>query len=89
MQPTRKQILALSALRILQNHRRDGDPEQRQRTQVLITRTFEIAATRPDGTTEHWRRLGGTSMDHLAEAQDKAGLGGVVRVRPLTELEAA
>jgi len=42
--PSRDQLLALSALRILQNHRHDGDTLQQERTQELIVLTFGVAA---------------------------------------------
>ena len=49
---------------------------------------FLVSATRPDGHTDHWHRSGGSSVDHALEAQETAGLGGVVRVVPL-DLQAA
>lgn len=53
-------------------------------------RRFLISATQADGTCSHWSRTGGCSMDHILEAMDTAGLGGVVRVQPLRDvLEAA
>lgn len=51
---------------------------------------YLISATQADGTCSHWSRTGGCSMDHILEAMDTAGLGGVVRVQPLRDvLEAA
>ena len=44
---------------------------------------FLVSATRADGHTDHWHRCGGSSIDHALEAQEAAGLGGVVRVVPL------
>lgn len=46
-------------------------------------RQFHISATRPDGSTSTWAALGGASCDHLSDAIDAAGLGGVARVIPL------
>ena len=59
-------------------------PPRRTRPQV-----FQISIVRPDGTTHTLRRTGGQPCDHAQEGMDIAGIGGVVRVTPLTELEAA
>jgi len=83
----RAQLIAESALRILRNHARDGDAIRQRQTAALIT--FNIAIARADGSTERWQRQGGTSVDHTLEAMDHAGLGGVVRVLPLSMPEAA
>ena len=53
-----------------------------------LQRHFHITAVRPDGETSTWHRTGGSAIDHALDAQEWAGLGGVVRVIPL-ELEPA
>lgn len=50
---------------------------------------FRVRATRPDGHTTHYTAIGGTSCGHLVDAMDLAGLGGVVSVQPLAEVDAA
>lgn len=46
---------------------------------------FHVTATRADGSTEAYTAIGGSSCDHTLAAMDLAGLGGVVRVLPITE----
>lgn len=46
-------------------------------------RRFHVSIVRADGRADTWQRLGGNSIDHALEAQQAAGLGGVVRVVPL------
>lgn len=50
---------------------------------------FRVSATRPDGCTTEYTAIGGTSCGHTMDAIDLAGLGGVVRVVPLAEADAA
>lgn len=50
---------------------------------------FRVSATRPDGRTTEYTAVGGTSCGHTMDAIDLAGLGGVVRVVPLAEADAA
>lgn len=44
---------------------------------------FAVDIVRPDGSAEHLVREGGSSIDAANDAMERAGLGGVVRVRPL------
>jgi hypothetical protein len=44
---------------------------------------YHVTAVRSDGRARYWYRQGGNSIDHALEAQQAAGLGGVVRVVPL------
>ena len=44
---------------------------------------FAIDIVRPDGSTEHIERIGGSSIDHCTDGMERAGIGGVVRVRLL------
>lgn len=46
---------------------------------------FHVTAVQPDGTTTAYTAIGGSSCDHTLAAMDLAGLGGVVRVLPITE----
>ncbi|MFY9479126.1 MAG: hypothetical protein WAQ08_15890 [Aquabacterium sp.] len=48
---------------------------------------WRICITRPDGTSETFERVGGSTIDHSADGMDRAGLGGRVRVMPLDQLE--
>lgn len=43
---------------------------------------FLVDVIRPDGSSERYERMGGSSIDHTLEGMDAAGLGGVVRVVP-------
>jgi len=52
-------------------------------------RHFLVSVTHPDGRCENYQRLGGQSMDHLIDAIDRAGIGGVVRVMPQPAGQAA
>lgn len=44
---------------------------------------FAVDIVHPDGSAEHLVREGGSSIDAANDAMERAGLGGVVRVRPL------
>lgn len=44
---------------------------------------FAVDIVRPDGSAEHLVREGGSSIDAANDAMERAGLGGVVRVRPM------
>ena len=46
-------------------------------------RQFQVTVQRADGHQRRYIRRGGSSWEHLVEAQQEAGLGGVVRVKPL------
>ena len=52
-------------------------------------RRFDVDIVRPDGTAEHLSRIGGSSMEHAQEGMERAGLGGVVRVREVEEVAVA
>lgn len=54
----------------------------------LFTATvYEVAVVRPDGTTHTLQRRGGSSIDHAQEAMELGGLGAVVRVRRVDQLQ--
>jgi hypothetical protein len=42
---------------------------------------FDIEIVKPDGTADRYQRVGGTSIEHSMHAIERAGIGGVVRVR--------
>ena len=50
---------------------------------------FEVAVVRPDGSTQTLQRRGGSSIDHAQEAMELGGLGAVVRVRLVDQLQVA
>lgn len=59
-------------------------PAARQRRPVLSP-LFEVAIVRRDGTRETLQRRGGSSIQHAVDGMDRAGAGGVVRVRVVEE----
>ncbi len=50
---------------------------------------FDVSITRPDGSSDRYQRIGGTSIDHTQEAIDLAGAGGVIRVLAIEPGDAA
>lgn len=46
-------------------------------------RRFAVDIVRPDGSTDHFERHACTSVDAANDGMQRAGPGGVVRVRPL------
>lgn len=54
---------------------------------VANERRFSVDTTHPDGHVEHVERTGGTSTQHALQGMERAGLGGVVRVRAIEDLE--
>lgn len=55
------------------------------RRRPVLSPLFEVAIVRPDGTRETLQRRGGSSTQHAVDGMDRAGLGGVVRVRVVEE----
>lgn len=52
-------------------------------------RRYRISIVTASGEARQRVAIGGTSIEHAADAMDDAGLGGVVRVNDITETEAA
>lgn len=50
---------------------------------------FSVMAVQADGTVTTYTAIGGSSCGHTLAALDLAGLGGVVRVRPVATNKAA
>lgn len=65
---------------LLSLYARDGRPIAPPATPL---RRYLIEIARPDGTHERSVALGGSGMEHAAEAMERGGLGSVVRIQPV------